>query len=383
MIVELHMVQNFAPGNLNRDDTGAPKDCEFGGTRRARISSQCLKRSMRELVRERGLVGETNLGMRTRRLVGLVAGELQRRGKDAAEAEAVADAVLAALDLQSANAGTSDFLVFISPKEIGLVADVCEANWSELAEVANSAATPAKGKKRAYKLPATIKSEMTKALDASSAVDISLFGRMIATAPELNVEAASQVAHAISTNRVSMEFDFYAAVDDLQSDEESGAGMLGTVEFNSSCYYRYSNLDVGQLQHNLAGDPELTRMAIAAFVEGSILAVPSGKQNTFAAHNPPSLVLAEVRDGQPISMANAFVSPVVSGRGQDLVRESIERLARYRERVGAVYGMPAAAGVITTEEELPPSLKRQQLATVSDLVGLVLREVVGEAADLG
>ncbi|MGH8629686.1 MAG: type I-E CRISPR-associated protein Cas7/Cse4/CasC, partial [Burkholderiales bacterium] len=47
MYIELHFLQNFAPSNLNRDDTNNPKDTDFGGVRRLRISSQCLKRTIR------------------------------------------------------------------------------------------------------------------------------------------------------------------------------------------------------------------------------------------------------------------------------------------------------------------------------------------------
>src|SRR6266508_2221569 len=46
-LIAIHMLQNHAPSNLNRDDNGDPKDALFGGVRRARISSQSLKRSIR------------------------------------------------------------------------------------------------------------------------------------------------------------------------------------------------------------------------------------------------------------------------------------------------------------------------------------------------
>src|SRR5712691_4189263 len=94
MFIELHMLQNFAPSNLNRDDTGAPKDCEFGGYRRARISSQCLKRAIRTHFREDGLLPESALAARTKRLVDELVDRLAARGKPADTARAVAEATL-------------------------------------------------------------------------------------------------------------------------------------------------------------------------------------------------------------------------------------------------------------------------------------------------
>ena len=51
-LIELHILQSFPVSCLNRDDVGAPKTATFGGVNRARISSQCLKRAIRELAQE-------------------------------------------------------------------------------------------------------------------------------------------------------------------------------------------------------------------------------------------------------------------------------------------------------------------------------------------
>src|SRR5205823_13620574 len=152
-----------------------------------------------------------------------------------------------------------------------------------------------------------------------------------------NVDAACQVAHAISTNMIhSMEMDYYTAVDDINNDNP-GADMIGTVEFNSACFYRYATLDVAELvggyrdekktrPFGLQGDAELARTTAAAFLTAFVHAVPTGKQNSFAAHNPPSLVFAVVRDGQPVSLANAFVKPIAPREGESLIEKSIQAL---------------------------------------------------------
>src|SRR5712671_533258 len=128
---------------------------------------------------------------------------------------------------------------------------------------------------------------------------------MLADLPENNVDAACQVAHAISTNKIhSMEMDYYTAVDDLKPDDTAGADMIGTVEFNSACFYRYANLDLHQLKVNLQDDADLTKKTAEAFLKAFVNAIPTGKQNTFAAQQKPSLVFAVVRTGGPMSLAN-------------------------------------------------------------------------------
>jgi len=154
-----------------------------------------------------------------------------------------------------------------------------------------------------------------------------------------NMDAACQVAHAISTHKVSMEFDFYTAVDDLNPKEETGAGMMGTVEFNSACYYRYANIDLEQLKMNLGNDEELARKTVEAFVRASASAIPTGKQNSFAAQNPPSFILAVLkRGGTPLSLANAFEKPVRPDREGGIVENSIKALDEYWTKLTKAYG---------------------------------------------
>ena len=175
--------------------------------------------------------------------------------------------------------------------------------------------------------------------DRTAAPDIALFGRMLADEPKLNLEAACQVAHAISTHRVSMEMDYFTAVDDVREEsDETGAGHINTLGFNSSCFYRYARVDWGQLLKNLK-DVDLARRTVEGFLRASIVAVPSGKQNSTAALNPPSFLLAVVRtDGMGWNLANAFEKPVFATRDSSLVEKSISALDRYWGKLEAVYG---------------------------------------------
>jgi CRISPR system Cascade subunit CasC len=336
MLVELHMLQNFAPSNLNRDDTGSPKDCEFGGYRRARLSSQCQKRAMRQMFAADDLLPAEHRAVRTARLTDAVVERLVAKGHDAEAARRVVEAAVPGTGLKLKE-GRTEYLLFLGADELDAIAEICHEHWDTLAAAVVDSAASKKEAKAA--LPKEVAAGMNKALDGRAAADVALFGRMLADLPERNRDAASQVAHALSTNAVSAEFDFFTAVDDLKpASEDAGAGMLGTIEFNSPCYYRYANVALGQLRANLDHDVELVQAALRAFLQAAVEAIPTGKQNTFAAHNPPSLVMTVVRERGPRSLANAFVKPVAPRRDDDLIGASIAALDGYWGRLTAMYG---------------------------------------------
>jgi len=198
---------------------------------------------------------------------------------------------------------------------------------------------------------------------------------MMAEHPATNIDAACQVAHAISTNKVAMEMDFYTAVDDLPSDAETGAGMMGFTGFNSSCFYRYAVIDFDLLKENLDKDEELACKTVEAFIRSSVAALPTGKQNSMAAHNPPDAIFAVVRKaGAPVSLANAFAKPVRPGHDTDLMEESITRLDSYWGKLTEVYGeegVAAKAICIVPEVELK-SLKSCKKDSFKDVVNVVM-----------
>lgn len=383
MNIELHLIQNFAPSNLNRSDTGSPKDCEFGGVRRARISSQCFKRAIREYFAKGDVfTGEQKqmLAKRTRLLLNTLTEKLVEQGKDREQAQRVATIALTAGDLDVKEDGKTEFLVFLGTKEIQDIANLCANYWDKLVEIAahyeqacNKEDARNTNKKDTRKnaheelkkyIPNEIKKAVKALLDGGQAADLALFGRMLATLPEKNLSAASQVAHAISTHKVGIEFDFYTAVDDLLSTDETGAGMMGTVEFNSACFYRYANIDVRQLKENLKGDESLVEATIQAFIEAMIHAIPTGKQNSMAAQNPPSFVLVVVRQQGFWSLSNAFVNPV---KGTDIVKESINKLDEYWGQLVKTYGDDGIykAYINLSGEDLPnlgkPALNKAEL----------------------
>lgn len=330
MFVELHIIQNFAPSCLNRDESNSPKDCMFGGYRRARISSQCIKRAMRDQVFPKHLK-KVNLATRTLKVAELIAKELVSRKKTEDEATQVSKNIIETLGLKLDKNSKSKALLFLGTGEISTLTDLCESFW----EVLN-----------AEKLIKTskdfneLKKEAKNALDGKKAADLALFGRMIAKLPEKRVDAAAQVAHAISTNRLKMDFDFFTALDEALSKDEQGAAMMDTIEFNSACYYRYSNISVDQLVANLQDDVELAKETIKCFINATIESIPTGKQTSMAAQNPPSFIMTVVRDDNLWSLANAFATPIKIERGKkgNLIGDSITALVQYWTQLKKTYG---------------------------------------------
>jgi CRISPR system Cascade subunit CasC len=387
MYIELHLLQNFAPSNLNRDDTGSPKECVFGGVSRARISSQCLKRSIRQSAEFRRVLAGHE-AVRTRRLIVEVAERLSGKrpapesvtkviaevykeaGLERPEQRGAASKGQGGADSAEAQAAPEEkdntkLLLFMDARGIDEAVAVFRARWEALGDKAQREAAIV---------------ELGNSLVGSARVpDVALFGRMIEMdnkTPfgrlQLGVEGATQVAHAISTHQVTGDEDFYTAVDDLLHGE-TGAGMMGTVFYNSACYYRYANVDHDQLTKNLGGDRELAARTAEAFVRGAIKAIPTGKQTSMAAQNPPSLVMAVVRDDGLWSLANAFERPVRPTEAGGVVEPSIVALDGQWGKLSGMYGVGGIRGVwlVEAEDARLEQLGGNRVASVDELIARV------------
>lgn len=346
-IVEIHVLQNFAPSNLNRDDTGSPKDAIFGGSRRARISSQCTKRAVRSFFQSRvesGIFSASDLAVRTKRLSDHLVSQLVGNGLDASEAAQKVPIALGSVKLTVKEDGKNQYLLYLGRREIEGIVAAIEEHWESIPSE-SAVDSEEKGKKQKSKKDSAqqgspeLRQALTALLNGGKAIDLGLFGRMLADLPEKNQNAACQVAHSISTHAVDREFDFFTAIDDLKPEDTAGSDMMGTVEFNSACFYRYANIDVESLTSNLGGDRELALKGIHTFLEAFVVAEPSGKQNTFAAHNPPEYVYATVRfDAAPRSLANAFEVAVRPRGGESLTAESANRMLAKADALERMYG---------------------------------------------
>jgi CRISPR system Cascade subunit CasC len=326
LFLDIHVLQTVPPSNLNRDDTGSPKTAVYGGVSRARVSSQAWKRSTR--VDFEQTIDRRDLGVRTKRVVEVLGNAITSAAPELAEqAEDIAAAVIKAggIKLTAPRKGTtleSGYLLFLSNLQV-----------AALAEAGIAAA-------REETLDSLDKKAIAKIIKSQNSLDVALFGRMVADVSDLNVDAAAQVAHAISVHKIDNEFDFFTAVDDQKNetnDEDAGAGMMGTVEFNSSTLYRYATINVDGLQTNM-GSAEATERAVTSFLSSFVLSMPTGKQNTFANRTVPDAVVVVARKDQPISLVGAFEEAIDLTDSGSRVTAAAEKLVEHAQDITAAYG---------------------------------------------
>lgn len=314
LYVDVHILQDVPPSNINRDDSGTPKQGVYGGVSRLRVSSQAWKRATRMAFIE--AMGKENTGVRTRRLVALLSDELQARGVEQSQADAAAAAACHSLRIKAGpKASDLAYLLFFGRRQLAEIADRTMVRLDQLASLSGK------------ELDAVADEIDAKSvLGEGHPLDVALFGRMVADLADLNVDAATQVAHALSTHAAQTEFDYFTAVDDQQLNHETGAGMIGMVEFNSATLYRYATVGVRQLMENL-GDMQATVDGVCSFIRHFTLSMPAGHKTSFAPRTRPAFVAVVVRDDQPVNLVSAFERPVSSKDGT--IAPSILGLAKF------------------------------------------------------
>jgi len=325
--IQLHILTSYPPANLNRDDLGRPKTAKMGGVDRLRVSSQSLKRAWRTSDLMKNALGG-DIGQRTKRIGAqaykkLIAGGIGE--KNATE--------WAGLIAKVFGANKKD-----NPLETEQLAHVSPA---ELEQVDQLAATLIRENRK----PET--DDLKLLQQKTGAIDIALFGRMLASSPVYNVEAACQVAHALSVHPVVIEDDYFTAVDDLNNNEnDAGAGHIGEAGFAAGLFYLYICLDKSLLVENLDGDTELANKTIKSLIEAAVKVGPTGKQNSFASRAYATYMLGEVGNQQPRSLSVSYLKPVM---GQDQGKSAIKALNDHRDQQKTVYGESCdAQAVINT-----------------------------------
>ncbi|MEU7754283.1 type I-E CRISPR-associated protein Cas7/Cse4/CasC [Micromonospora sp. NPDC049171] len=332
--IDIHVLQTVPPSNLNRDDAGSPKQAIYGGARRARVSSQAWKRATRLAFDDELHIPRRTLGTRTKRIATLLATRLaDRTGLDNEAAARLGNALLAHdLNIKPGRkAEETAYLLFVGHNQIDAIVDLVADRATELAALADDALT-----KTVADLPVRAQ------LATKHPIDVALFGRMVADIPTLNVDAATQVAHALSVHPVEIEFDYYTAVDDEKTrDDDAGAAMIGTVEFTSATLYRFATLNVQHLAQNLENDQEAALAAARAFLRAFVTSMPTGHQNTFAHRTVPSLVSYLVRTDQPVNLVSAFEQPIRSRDG--IAAKAVVRLAEELNHTSTAWGLTPLA----------------------------------------
>lgn len=375
--IDIHVLQTVPPSCINRDDTGSPKTAVFGGVTRSRVSSQAWKKATRDEFREFIDLDLDLVGERTVRVVDQVAKRMRELDSGLSEetAATAADAAFLATGIKLKDEKKEDeagnktierltsYLIFLSKAQINALAEIG-------LEVARGEKVDKKRAKQAF--------------NDDNAVSVALFGRMIADAPDLNVDAACQVSHAISVHAASSEFDYFTAVDDNALGDHAGAGMIGTVEFVSSTLYRYATIDAGSLAKNL-GSKEAAIAAIEAFTKAFLLSMPTGKQNTFANRTRPGVVLLEVREDQPVNLSAAFEAPVSMDGGA--LPNAAESLVTHAIAEDTSYGTaPVHSSILVADAaakgRVAPILIRSKEVSLGEMISATsetLRERLQEA----
>lgn len=321
LFLDIYAIQTLPPSNINRDDTGSPKTAQYGGVRRSRVSSQSWKKAMRNFFNING--EKSDVGIRTKEIVQYVADKIIEidHSIDVEAALKKSDDII-----NKAGVKTKDFkakaLFFLSDTQARQLAQAAIDNISD-------------------------KKQLQKLIKSGPAVDIALFGRMVADDPSLNEDASSQVAHAISTHAVQTEFDFFTAVDDLSPEDNAGAGMLGTVEYNSSTLYRYANVAIHELLVQL-GEKKSVVNSLKLFVKAFANSMPTGKVNTFANQTLPQALVLSLRTDCPVNLVSAFEEPVKSSDGY--VSKSIDKLAKEFTKVEKMVKKPILTFYVSLED---------------------------------
>lgn len=350
-LIELHILQSFPVSCLNRDDVGAPKTAVFGGVTRARISSQCLKRAIRELAKAEYPNCRFS-GIRTK----LIAAEIQkaledRRKVPSPRALEMACAVAGVLNKKEGKPLSTDdpeleTLFFASPNQINTLADLAFKEFGVKGEIKAD------------------KKKLVKAcLDVGvhDAADIAFFGRMVAADASLTLEGAAMFSHALSTHEDDNGVDFFSAVDEKKDKaEDAGAGMIGTLEFTSACYYRYAGLNLTLLEKEThlkqLSQPDRWDV-VEAFLRATIQAVPGARKNSMNANTFPCYVLGLVKDkGQPLQLINAFEEPVPSKKG--FAAASIAALKQHHEQLKTTWGIKPTVEIAIPDVDLDTFCKR-------------------------
>lgn len=349
-LVELHILQSFPVSCLNRDDLGSPKSAIFGGVERARVSSQCWKRAVRNLAHEKQ--PELFAGIRSK-LVGPQIEEAAKRLGCSEECGNTYATIIVNILGKDKAAGEVKTLLYFSPRIMGKIVQNLHESKVITDEMIKAIAsdeekTSAKGLKDAIAAAGKILKGLGS--EVSDAADIALFGRMVADDASQTIEGASMFSHALSTHAVRSDLDFFSAVDDEKKDaEDAGAGHIGTVEFNSACYYRYVGINLDLLKQSKMFDQFQRREVLKTFIEAVVMANPVARRNSMFACSLPTFILGIRRKGQPLSLANAFEEPVRQNKN-GYAEQSVEKLIAEWNHLKKTFALTAADEIMVGKE---------------------------------
>lgn len=370
MYVDINVLQTVPASNINRDETGAPKTVAYGGVTRARVSSQSWKHAVRLAFGKENKDADWLMGVRT-----TLGPSLLQKKIIALDDSIASDTAL----LMAENAfDTAGFSVDSGKHKTKTSTLLSRGQFDRLAAFVVDHQDEFVAKSTG-KLKKKYKEDVRNAVKKGSSADLALFGRMVADDNVLTVDGSAQVAHAISTHEIVPEFDYFTTTDDAKGPEDDrGASMVGTIEYDSATLYRYANVNINELIYNL-GDAHRAGKALRYFIKDFIMAMPTGKQHSFANKTVPQYVMITLRPDTPVNLVSGFEDPVLAAPGY--VVPSIKKLEEEYNKTGKFVEKPIATYVLTTGKSV---LTDDIVGTLPELLSKVenaVKPALEEGAD--
>ena len=332
--LQIHSLHGYPAALLNRDDSGLAKRMTYGGTTRTRISSQCLKRHWRvsdDIYALSGIDGAT-AATRSREIVTRrVIEPLREAGHDEEIIKVIGEEFQLAVygDKGGTRQGRQPLLLgepeieYLS-REAQKIADAHASDPQAASDAAKDWRKSANANMKALRENCSLPGGLVAAL----------FGRMVTSDVEANIDAAVHVAHAFTVHEEESESDYFTVVDDLHRiEDDAGADHIGESELTSGLFYGYVVLDREMLLRNLGGDTEMAGEVTRRLVHLIAMVSPGAKLGSTAPYDYASWLLIEAGEYQPRSLAEAFRKPCKA-----LVDEAEAAVNTHIEKIDAAYG---------------------------------------------
>ena len=367
--LQIHSLHGYPAALLNRDDSGLAKRMTYGGKVRTRISSQCLKRHWRIADGPHSFDGIDGAvaAVRSRETVTWrVIWPLREAGHDPAVVNAIEARFQTAVygDRGTKRGGRQPLL--LGEPEIEYLTkkarEIAEAHSNDPEAADDAAADWAKNTKRNMKA-------LRESCKLPGGLAASLFGRMVTSDTEANIDAAVHVAHAFTVHEEESESDYFTVFDDLKRvEDDAGADHINETEITAGLFYGYVVLDRGTLLRNLGGDADMAGGVAERFVHLVATVSPGAKLGSTAPYGYASWMFVEAGDRQPRSLAEAFRDPCKPST------EAAENAARdHIEKLDNVYGAGETRRFASLSGKEIPEAKRLSLAELAKWAGEAIR----------
>lgn len=309
-LVTIHIITELPWSNLNRDDTGLPKRTIQGGVARGLLSSQSIKRGSRVMYE----AATKDISYRSANLVDKVVSRVLEMAPQKDSKEVLKEAKKRINALTKGGKKTEKNTEGTEGGEGGTNSIWLSAE--ELETLANAIAVDSDAD---FISPGR-----------TGALAIAGFGRMFASSPELQTEAAVAVSPAVSTHATVFESDYFTTGEDLPTEEQmKGATYLGVAHYINGVFYRSVTVDRDELRRNWTGiDQPTAKEQLEQFVRSLVYGMPRGKENSTAPYTYPAVVLVE---GQQYRAAYDFGTPVKVNSEGGYLEPTIQELRKQRE----------------------------------------------------